>query len=341
MDSRQRIRAIIGRKTPDRTGFWLGNPDGATWPILHRHFATSDQEALRQKLGDDFRWIAPFDYAHPEGRPMWDISKHAFGSAGPLAACETVAEVEAWPHWPDAAYMDFAPTIAALRATGPYYRASGMWTHFYHVVMDLFGFEDYLAKMHTHPAVVEAATERVCQFFYDANERFFPLARGEVDGYFFGNDFGTQQDCICSPKLFDRFVLPWFRRFTEQGHRHGLQVILHSCGSIHRVIPRLIDAGVDCLHPLQAKARGMDAADLARQFSGKIAFLGGIDAQDLLPHGTPQQIRDEVCRVRDLLGPHVIISPSHEAVLPDVPPENVAAMAAAAVEPQPARIAAA
>ena len=57
------------------------------------------------------------------------------------------------------------------------------------------------------------------------------------------------------------------------------------------------------------------------------------DAQDMLPRGTPQQITDEVHRVRDLLGPSVIISPSHEAVLPDVPPENVAAMAAAATEP--------
>jgi uroporphyrinogen decarboxylase len=97
--------------------------------------------------------------------------------------------------------------------------------------------------------------------------------------------------------------MPWFRRFTDQGHKHGLQVILHSCGAINRVIPRLIDAGVDCLHPLQAKARGMDAISLARDYRGKIAFLGGIDAQDMLPNASPQEIRDEVRRVRDVLGP--------------------------------------
>ncbi len=330
MDSRTRIRSIIGRGNPDRSGFWLGNPDPAAWPILHRHFGTSDGEVLRRRLGDDFRWIAPWTYRAPDGSGMFAVDKKAHGAAGPLAHCETVAEVEAWPHWPQACYMDFTGAIAELRAAGPHYRASGMWTCFYHNVMDLFGFEDYLAKMHTHPEVVEAATERVCQFYHEANELFFPQVRGEVDAFFFGNDFGTQQDCICSPKMFDRFVMPWFRRFTEQGHRHGLQVILHSCGSIHRVIPRLIDAGVDCLHPLQAKAKGMDAAELARQFRGKIAFLGGIDAQDLLPNGTLAQIRDEVRRVRDLLGPYVIISPSHEAVLPDVPPENIAAMAEAA-----------
>lgn len=331
MDSRSRIRAIIARQPSDRTGFWLGNPDPAAWPILRRHFGTSGDEELRLRLGDDFRWIAPWTFRHPEGRPMWQLDKSSHGGAGPFAACESVAEVEAWPHWPDPAHMDFAPALAALRQAGPHYRASGMWTCFYHNVMDLFGFEAYLEKMHTHPAVVEAVTERVCTFYHQANERFFPLARGEVDAFFFGNDFGTQQDCICSPKSFDRFVMPWFRRFTEQGHRHGLQVILHSCGAISRVIDRLIDAGVDCLHPLQARAKGMDAAELAMRFKGRIAFLGGVDAQRLLPTGSPQQVKDEVRRVRDLLGPALIISPSHEAVLPDVPPANIAAMAEAAL----------
>jgi len=74
----------------------------------------------------------------------------------------------------------------------------------------------------------------------------------------------------------------------------------------------------------------MDALSLARDYRGRIAFLGGIDAQDLLPNGTPAMIRDDVARVRDALGPHVIISPSHGAILPDVPPENVVAMAEAA-----------
>jgi uroporphyrinogen decarboxylase len=181
--------------------------------------------------------------------------------------------------------------------------------------------------MYEQPEIVQAVTDHVCQFYFDANERFFQLAGNEIDGFFFGNDFGTQLDLICSPAHFDQFVMPWFSRFTKQGHKWGYQVILHSCGSIHRVIGRLIDAKVDCLHPLQALARNMDAHTLARDFKGKITFLGGIDTQDLLVHGSPQQIRAEVKRVKNELGPCVIISPSHEAVLPNVPPANIAAMA--------------
>jgi uroporphyrinogen decarboxylase len=94
----------------------------------------------------------------------------------------------------------------------------------------------------------------------------------------------------------------------------------------------LIAAGVECLHPLQALAKNMDAQTLAHDFQGKIAFLGGIDTQYLLVNGTPEEIKQEVRRVRSVLGAGVIISPSHEAVLPDVPPRNIAAMAEAAVE---------
>jgi uroporphyrinogen decarboxylase len=96
----------------------------------------------------------------------------------------------------------------------------------------------------------------------------------------------------------------------------------------------MIDAGVDCLHPLQARARDMEAERLARDFSGRLAFLGGIDAQELMTHGTPDQIRADVRRVKKLLGPNLIVSPSHEAILPNVPPENVRALAEAALEPE-------
>jgi uroporphyrinogen decarboxylase len=76
----------------------------------------------------------------------------------------------------------------------------------------------------------------------------------------------------------------------------------------------------------------MDAETLARDFKGRISFMGGIDTQHLLVHGTPADITAEVRRVKKLLGPGLIVSPSHEALLPNVPPANVQAMAEAALE---------
>jgi len=315
----------------------MGNPHGDTWPLYHKYFKTTTEQELRRKLGDDLSWICPqffgSAYKDPRGFGMFDagLKKTAHGSAGPFANCEDPRTVEDYP-WPKPEYLNFDECLTALRNAGDVYRASGLWTCFYHNVMDLFGMEDYMVKMYTHPKVVHAVTDHVCQFYYDGNERFFKAAGDLVDGFFFGNDFGTQLDLICGPQQFDEFIMPWFRKFTEQGHRHGHQVILHSCGSIFKVIDRLIDAGVDCLHPLQAKAANMDAATLTKHFKGRIAFLGGIDTQDLLVNATPRQVKADVRRVKKLLGPCLIVSPSHEALLPNVPPENVAAMVEAALE---------
>jgi len=334
MSRRTLIGNIIARRNVERCGFWLGNPDAATWPILHQYFGTTTDEELRLKLGDDCRWICPQFYPDvyqdPQGRELFDSGldrvKH---QAPPLADCETLAEVEDFP-WPKTEYLNFDSCLKDLANAGDVYRMSGFWTCYYHNLSDLFGIEEYFVKMYTHPEVVQAVTDQVCEFYYQANELFFKAAGDLVDGFFFGNDFGTQRSLICGPRQVDEFLMPWFRRFTDQGHRHGHQVIVHSCGSVFDLIERMIDAGVDCLHPLQAKAKDMDAATLAREFHGRIAFLGGIDAQDLMTHATPEQVHADVLRVKRLLAPNVIISPSHEAILPNVPPANVEAMAQAA-----------
>ena len=337
MDSREVIRNIVARNSASRFGFWLGNPHADTLPLYFRYFGVRTLEELHQKLGSDFRWITPqymeTTYRDPEGKGLFDIwkFKKSLGEAGPLAECTSVGEVDAYD-WPKPEYLHFEECIDALRSAGDVYRASGFWMPFFHDVMDLFGVEEFMLKMHERPEVVHAAFDRVCGFYYDANERFFDEARELVDGFFFGNDFGTQRDLLISPEQFREFILPWFRRFTDQAHRHGHQVILHSCGSIHRVIGTLIAAGVDCLHPLQARAKNMDAETLGRDFGGRIAFLGGIDTQELLVTGTPEEVRAEVRRIKRLLGPNLIVSPSHEALLPNVSPQNVSAMAEEALK---------
>jgi len=337
LNSREIIRSIIARKPASRCGFWLGNPHPETWPLFHKYFGTSNEEEVRQKLGDDFRWITPqyFDstYQHPEGKGIFDLhrTKKSHGEAGPLAECKTRSQFEDF-EWPNPDYLDFSECIKILKNTGDFYRASGFWAPFFHDVMDLLGMENYMVKMYTHPDLVQAVTERVCNFYLEANERFYKEAGKIIEGYFFGNDFGTQLGLMISPGHFEKFILPWLRKFADQAHDHGFQVILHSCGSIYSVIERFIEAGVDCLHPLQAKAQSMDARTLSRDFKGKIAFLGGIDTQVLLVQAKPEEVKAEVRKVKELLGPNLIVSPSHEALLPNIPPQNIVAMSEAAHE---------
>jgi uroporphyrinogen decarboxylase len=334
MNSRERIKRIIAGEPADRCGFWLGNPHRDTWPILFEYFGVSERDELRRKLGDDLWWIAPWTaYKHPDGKPAFDMQRRGreLGAAGAFADCEDVDFVESFD-WPNPDYLDFSFVLERLRGAGDVYRAGGAWSPFFHEVADFFGMANYFIKMHTDPEVVHAVTRHVVDFHLETNRRLFEKAGDLIDGFFFGNDFGSQQDLLISPDCFTEFVLPHFRKLTALGHDSGHQVILHSCGAIHRVIPDLLEAGVDALHPLQAKAANMDAETLAADFGGRIAFIGGIDTQDLLVHGTPEDVAAEVRRVRDVLGPRLVVSPSHEAVLPNVPPRNIEAMAAAALE---------
>ena len=327
MNSRTRIKNLISRCAADRSGFWLGNPHWETWPILHKYFGTTDDEEIRRILHDDFRWIQAGTYRHPSGKPMLDMQRKGkeLSSGGYFSDCDSIHQVEDYD-WPNPDYLDFSEIIPAWESAGDYYRAGGFWSPFFHEVSDLFGMEQYFLKMYTHPDIVHAVTTKLVDFYLEANKRFFEASGDLVDGFFFGNDFGSQSDIMISPELFSDFVFPYFKKLTDLAHKFDKQVILHSCGSIHRVIPDLIGFGVEALHPLQAKASMMDAETLSADFGGKVCFIGGIDTQDILCNGSPEDVRAEVRRVRDLLGPNIVISPSHEAILPDVPPENIVAM---------------
>lgn len=339
MTNREHLAAILNHQS-SHSGFWHGCPNPASTENLFKRFGVKDDFELGLKLGSTCRWVQPENfglYKHPDGRAMFDVlggeKRVTLSQGGVFADCEDVAEVEAFA-WPEEKYIDFAPTIAEIdRAVNAGQAVlSGSWSCFFHVVCDFFGMENYFVKMYTDPDVVDAVTEHVVDFYLRINEKLFELAKGKIDMFFFGNDFGSQLDTLISPEMFDRFVMPAFVKFTDQAHRHGMKVLLHSCGSIYRVIPRLIDAGVDALHPIQAQAANMDAKTLSREFKDKIVFVGGVDTQQLLPQATPGQVKDEVHRLRDLFGPNFVVSPSHESILPDVPWENVQAMAEAAAD---------
>lgn len=338
MTGQERFRALLKGRKADRPGFWIGNPHDDTVDMYFRYFQVKSKEELACKLHDDFAWL-PADlscWRHPEKKPIFDVlggqQRHSLGQAGVFAECEDAKDVERFA-WPDAKYIDLdllehLIDAATLNGMGV---ASGTWSCFFHVVADFFGMENYFIKMYTDPDVVTAVTERVVSFYLDANQRVYDRLGAKIDTLFLGNDFGSQLDLLISPDLFKKFVLPYFKVLIDQAKRAGLCVMLHSCGAIDRVIPLLIDAGVDALHPLQAKARGMDAQNLSK-YKNDILFVGGVDTQELLPFGTPLKIKDEVHRLRDLFGTGWIVSPSHEALLPNVPPENLLAMHDAAME---------
>lgn len=345
MNGGERIEALFEGKASDRTGFWHGNPT-AEAKVLYRRDLGLEQDGtglgdvdLAALLGSDLYWCSPEldpdSWKHPENKPMFDCyggkERVSLGQPGVFAGCEDSGEVEAFD-WPDPDFLDFTSTLKILEYARSKGMAvvGGMWIPFFHVVSDFMGMENYFIKMHTHPKVVEAVTEKVLSFYLEANRRFLEVAAPKLSAFFFGNDLGGQQDLLIGPEDFETFVLPGIQRVVSQAKSFSLKVMMHSCGAISKIIPRLVDAGIDALHPLQARAKGMDAESLARAYKGDLVFVGGVDTQVLLPFRSPEEVRDEVQRLKKVFGERYVVSPSHEALLPNVSLKNVLAMREAA-----------
>ena len=88
----------------------------------------------------------------------------------------------------------------------------------------------------------------------------------------------------------------------------------------------LSDLGAAIIHPIQALASEMDAPNLKKNFDRKVAFCGGIDVQNLLVNRKPDDIAKKVAEFKAIFPIGLLISPSHEAILPDISLANIEAM---------------
>ena len=122
-------------------------------------------------------------------------------------------------------------------------------------------------------------------------------AETDVDALNMMDDWGSQNDLLINPKVWDEIFKPMYRDYINIAHSHGKKMFMHSDGNTLRIIPKLIDLGLDAMNT-QIFCIGVD--NLA-QFKGKITFWGEIDRQNLLPRGTLADIDNAVQKVYDTL----------------------------------------
>ncbi len=341
MDHLERFFATIQRESVDRPCTWLGIPDGAALPGLYRHFGVHDMSSLIQKLDDD---IVPVElpYHSPTSDAIYaafDFAKkgkikrehRTLNAPGFFEDVTDPERVNDFP-WPDPVlYINPDECRQAVDSSVSDRAVLGViWSAHFQDACAAFGMENAFIQMIQAPDMFQAVIDRIVDFYLKANEIFFEATRGKLHAVLIGNDFGSQTGLMLSPRMIRRFAFPGTRKLVEQARSYDLKVIHHSCGSIRAIIGDLIDIGVDAIHPIQAQATGMEPAGLKLDFGDRVSFCGGVDAQDLMIHGTPEQVKAKVFELREIFPTGLIISPSHEAILPDTQPANVEAMFAAA-----------
>ena len=343
MNSIERFMNTIERKPVDRPACWLGSPDIKAQPALMKEFGVSNMHELKLAVGDDVYMVdvpyqsetasaifAAFDW-YKNGEVS--TTERTLTTPGFFADAEDPEEVDTFD-WPDPEKyisveeckrrVDMAPANKIVLGM--------LWSAHFQDTCAAFGMENALVNMISNPEMYEAVDAKIMEFYLKANRIFFEATKHRLNAVLIGDDMGSQRGLMLSPDMIRRFVLPGTRKLVEQAHSYGMKVIFHSCGSIFDIIPDLIDAGVDAIHPIQALAANMDAENLKKHFEGKVSFCGGVDTQDLLVHKSPEEVKAEVQRLKKLFPTGLIISPSHEAIMEDIPPKNIRALFEAVAE---------
>lgn len=263
-----------------------------------------------------------------------------FPGIHPISDAKTLQDLDDYQGWPDmndpsrvAHVRESARRLAeenqfAIMATPwllfPFERAHAMQ-----------GMEPFLFNMAMDPDFTRALLEKIAYHCKQLMGHFLEELGDNVDIIKIGDDLGTQNSLIISPKMYRDILKPIHADFISFiKSRTRAKVLFHSCGDVAPLIEDFIEIGVDILNPIQTSTGSIsDLAALKKRFGKNIVFCGGIDSHRILPFGTVEEVRQEVRRVMQLLGPGggCMIGAVH-TVMNDVPPENVLAMVDAVEE---------
>jgi len=312
LSPKERVLMAMNHEEPDRVpmDYWAW---GVVNDELQAHLSLKDYDELLEYLGIDLRTVRA---------PRVGTSDCWAG----LRNAKTIEELEKC-ELPSADMFDYSNIEHLCDKYSHYAVMGGVWSPVFCTASSLLRMQNLMIKMYDEPDFARLLLEKITDFFYEQSVRTFEAANGKMDIFFMGDDYGTQRGLIMSEKMWNEFYAPPLARLFGLAKDFGLKVMLHSCGSVSKLIPRLIELGMDALDPIQVRAADMEPEKLKADFGDFITFHGGLDTQHILPFGTVEEVRAEAKRLIEIFGRGggFILAPSQE-FLPDIPLENIIAM---------------
>ncbi|MGB9682172.1 MAG: uroporphyrinogen decarboxylase family protein [bacterium] len=193
----------------------------------------------------------------------------------------------------------------------------------------LRGWENFMSDLVGNRPLAEKLIEKMVEMHLRNLKLYLEAVGGYIQIIQMGDDLGTQNGPMLSPKLYKELIYPAHKTIYDYIHKNSnIYVFLHSCGGIYELIPYLIDAGVDIINPVQTSARGMDPKRLKSEFGDKLTFWGGgCDTQSILPYGKPEEIAKHIRERVEIfsMGGGFIFTQVHN-IQANVPIENIMAL---------------
>ena len=315
MTSRERIATLLKKQIPDRMGvyehFW---PETLRdyWPKEGYPKGTGPEIFFDYDIRGAGGWFnsEPFMGRDEliEETAEWKVTRNGRGarlklwknkSGTPEHIGFEVTTPEAWKKYREplletnperlGKMADAKQALADARAAGKFVVFGNLFV--FELMRATIGDENFLPALLLEPDWIRDFCQVHLDFFRRHYEILFREA-GTPDGFFLYEDFGYRNGLFCSPKTMAELVMPYEKQLVAFFKDYGLPVILHSCGDVRKAVPLVIEAGFDCLQPMEAKA-GCDVLQLARTYGNKLAYMGNINVVPLCT-GDPAQVRDEI-----------------------------------------------
>jgi uroporphyrinogen decarboxylase len=253
-------------------------------------------------------------------------------SWSPLEHMTTVEEINAYEGWPSADWWDYSKMKEDCAYWHPEYFVLNKGDRLDRTaqlkpMMYLRGIQQIFVDLAQNPEIVECIRDHIVNYFLEYNPKVFEAGGGEVDMFMMGDDVGGQRGPLVSPEMWRRYFKDAFRKYCDIAHSFGIKVMYHTCGDVYMLIPEFIDCGLDCLQSLQPEATNMDIKKLKKEFGKDLSFQGGMSIQQVLPLGTPEDVRKMVKYAADNAkqGGGYIFGTAHN-IQADTAIENVVAL---------------
>ncbi len=255
---------------------------------------------------------------------------HFFGYISPLRHAAELADIQDYP-MEDLSAWDFSGMAAQVRAAHRDGRvAIGGIGHMYETAWQIRGYEEFLMDTIDRPEWAACLLERI---FQNNLIKATEAAKAGADMLRCGDDVANQNAMMFSLPTWRELMLSrWSKVWAAaKAIKPDIKIWYHSDGNIDRIVPELIDAGVDILNPVQPEC--VDTDMLHEKYGDRITFDGTIGTQTTMPWGSPDDVRARVREVIEKYGRNggLMISPTH-VLEPEVPLENIDALVEACRE---------
>ena len=310
----------------------LGVDVGGLFPLNSHNDAVAARIRLQQKSETEEVEAFVDEWGILQHRPYPD-GLYFTAVRHPLEGAITVDDVAKYP-WPDtgdprriAGLHDLA---AGHRVQGRAVMIKGVLAGIFEMAQRVRGMAALMMDLASDEALAGALLDQMLELKLAYWEMALPQLRGVIDVISEADDYGTQISQLISPRMFRKLMKPRLAILFSRIHELApdAKLFFHSCGNVRPLLPDFIELGVDILNPVHVRATGMNPVELKRDFGRDIVFWGGgIDTQDVLPHGTPAEVRDDVRRNIEALAPGggFVFNTVHN-IQADVPAESIVAM---------------